>query len=120
VFTEAIDSEAEANDWIRLRHVIDFTANAGDGAGRLFYQNLTRGDTGFLELTTSPVNLSITDMPSAIRDPSTWDTMVLVKSGAATGAQITNIIANVPEPASLLLVLVGVLGLGLMRRRPRR
>ncbi len=126
-FTYAITgAEAESGDWIRLRHVIDFTANWNsttqgyDGAGRLFYQNLTRDDSEFFELTTTAVNLRITDMLADIRDPSTWDTMVLVKSGVATGAQITNLIANVPEPSSLVLALLSALCFGLARRRTRR
>lgn len=122
VFNYAITgNEAAIGDWIRLRHVMDFTANWNptregfDGAGRLFYQNLTRGDTEFIELTTTAVNLRITDMWADVRDPSIWDTMVFVQSGATTGVQITNLIANVPEPSSLLLAILAVFGFGYAR-----
>ncbi len=119
-FELAITSAHATNgDWIRLRHVIDFTANSGDGGGRLFYQNLTRGDTTFTELTTSAVNLRIKDMLDDVEAPSTWDSMVIVKGGEV-GGQIDNLMPNsaVPEPSSLALLLMG-LALPLLRWRRR-
>lgn len=128
VFARAITAaEAEAGDWIRLRHVMDFTDNWNsttggyDGSGQLYYQNLTRGDDHFIPLTSGGVNLRITDMLADIRDPSTWDTMVLVRSGSATDVHLTNIfITNVPEPSALVLLGFGLLATVCRRRRSAR
>jgi len=68
---EVLDN-VDLNDWIRLRLVIDFTANGGDGSGDFSYQNLTDGETAFTSVAgLQNINLQINSGPA----PTTWDTV---------------------------------------------
>ncbi len=95
VFQKPVSSigGVSGGDWIRLKMTIDFTQFGGDGGGRLYYANLTDGGSGFTELTTSAVNLRISDMWDDVEDPATWDTLLMVSTGDGN-PQFDNLVAN--------------------------
>ena len=51
---------AAIGDWMQVKMVMDFTANAGAGSGSLFYRDLTIGQTAFTASTIANVNLGLT------------------------------------------------------------
>jgi hypothetical protein len=80
-------------DTLQIQMVMDFTANGGDGAGSLFYKNLTAGDTDFTASTVSNVNLGLTHNPAAYR-ASKWNQayMHIVSTGGRNPAGIDNLV----------------------------
>jgi hypothetical protein len=96
-------SAGSSTDWFQVRLLMDFTADAGDGSGSLFYRNLTAGDTSFSPVTglqNVDLNLASTET-----DPTTWDTLYI---RLHDGSQIDNLDpTSVPEPSSMLLVASG-------------
>lgn len=90
-------AEGAPGDWFRLNLTVDFTANGGDGNGRLYYKNLSRGDTEFQPLTTTPIDLKLTHMADDVESPATWDTMLAVNTQASggRGGQMDNLTPKV-------------------------
>jgi len=128
IYSYGYGTDTDDGDWIRLRLVMDFTANGGDGEGLLYYKNLTDGDPGFTALNPStPQDLKLTEMNPGV-SPSTWDTMVIVRSGESGAGdnqpQIDNLHPNVlrgPEPSALVALCgLGLTCLGLCWRRRGR
>lgn len=104
-----------SSDWYRLRLVIDFTANGGDGSADLLLQNLTDGETTY-RTVINDVDLDIQSrMVPAAQDPATWDSFFLDVQGD-TG-MLDNVSVVIPEPASTSLALGGLLLLGLRGAR---
>ena len=62
------------NEWIRLRLVIDFTANGGDGSAVLYYRNLSDGETTFTPYVTN-TDLNILGL-GANANPVLWTGIV--------------------------------------------
>lgn len=79
----------DRNDWYRLRLVIDFAANGGNGAGTLQVRNLTDGEQAY-RTVLSGVDLQIKARMAAIsRDPATWNAWLVRMNGA--GAMADNL-----------------------------
>lgn len=109
-------------DWLRLQMVIDLSESA-DGEATLLFMNLTQGDTEWTQINSTPVNLGLTTRYTGdyldMRNPANWDTMMIVRA-AAVGLEIDNLMPNalvIPEPSSLLLAMLGLLGVALASRR---
>lgn len=84
-----------ASDWFRLKLEVDFNANGGNGAGTLFYMNLSDGDTGFTAVPgLSDVNLGLTAMhPEALADE--WNRMWLhLLTGGGNSPSVDNLLPN--------------------------
>ncbi len=65
-----------AGDNLEVQLRIDFTANGGDGAGSVYFRNLTQGATGFSAVPgLQNLNLHRQGLSAANRDPATWNTM---------------------------------------------
>ena len=64
-------SRISDGDWLRLRLVVDFTANAHDGAASLSYKDLTLGDGPFTPLCTASFGMGISFV-SFVYPPETW------------------------------------------------
>lgn len=96
-----IGSAAVANDWLRLRMELDFTANAGQGSASVFYQNLTNGDAGFTPIAgLQNLNAGLTG------GVSNWDTLYLRLDGTSTEKRADNLTV-VPEPSGAILIVCG-------------
>ena len=85
---------AVGGDWVRLRLVMDFTANGGQGSGSVYYQNLAAGDTAFQPLAgLQNVNLGLDPHATNARNPAHWNAMWLHMEGATN--QLDNIVIGV-------------------------
>ncbi|MEM1184226.1 MAG: glycosyl hydrolase family 28-related protein [Planctomycetota bacterium] len=74
-------------EWFRIELRIDFTANGGEGAGSLFFLNLTDGDTEYRAVP----GLQNVPFEGEVRFPETWDRIEFrIRNEAAA----TNIVAN--------------------------
>ena len=122
-----VDFGVDADDWLRLQMLVDRTESP-DGLATLFFMNLTKGDTDWTQINDTPIDLGLTARYegdyAVLRDPANWDTMMIVRA-ASIGMQVDNIVPNavpaVPEPASLVLLLLGAVAVGMLgRRRARR
>ena len=99
-------------DLFRVRLLMDFTANSGQGSGVLSYENLTRGDTTFNPLASGSFLLGSLAPAAA---PGDWNKMEIV---VTSGAQFDNLtVGTVPEPSSVALLAMA--GLALIPRRGR-
>jgi hypothetical protein len=99
------------------------TSSSADGLGTLYFMNLTQGDLGWTQINDTPVNMGLTSRYTgtyaAMQNPANWDTMMIVRA-ADVGLQVDNLVPNavpVPEPAALVLAVLGLMGLVLVRRR---
>ena len=121
----ALTGTDSVNDWYRLRMVVDFTANSGNGAGSLYVRNLTDGETDFrLAPVLSNINLQILNMETASENPGSWNSMYLRSAEAGTLFDDLNPNAFVapplvPEPSTCVLVSLGLTVLLTSRRRAR-
>ncbi len=68
----AFPASVNAGDWLRLTFTQNFTANGGDGAGSLSYQDLTTGTPLTPVAGLQNINLKLSNMPAGT-GPSTWD-----------------------------------------------
>lgn len=107
------------NDWIRLTFVMDFTTNAGQGTGSLFYQDLTTA--GPQMLITSGFNLGNPTPNEAL-----WNTM-WSRSDFSSNVVFDNLtvigtFAAVPEVrgAWMAAACAILLGVHFIRRRKAR
>jgi hypothetical protein len=91
------------SDWYRLQLRMDFTANAGAGAGSLYYMNLTRGDSQFQPVAgLQNVNLALdTLVPSA--GPEDWNAMWMAArfDGALNVPRLDNLVPRIPAVMQL-------------------
>jgi len=107
------------NDWIRLSFVMDFTTNAGQGTGSLFYQDLTTG--GSQQLITSNFNLG-----NPTPNESLWNTMWSRSDFSSNvvfdNLTITPTFAAVPEVrgAWITIACAVLLGIHFIQRRRRQ
>ena len=70
-------------DWVRVRVIMDLTANAGSGAGSLFLQNLSQGATSFTAVPgLQDVDLALDQAAADATNPLLWDAMWLHFEGA--------------------------------------
>ena len=92
---------AGGGDWLRLRLVIDFTANGGQGSGSVYYQNLTAGDTALHLLAgLEDVNLGLDSSATDARNPALWNAMWLHMEGATN--ELDNIVTRGGGPEGYL------------------
>ena len=78
-------------DWVRLRLVMDFTANGGQGAGDLYYQNLTAGDSALQPVAgLQNINLGLNSVGTDATNPARWNAMWTNMWGE--GNQLDNIV----------------------------
>ncbi len=74
---------ASGGDWLRLRLVMNFTANAGQGAGSVDYVNLSAGGTDWQPVAgLQGVNLELTPGSGDAGDPANWNGVWLHMEGA--------------------------------------
>ena len=91
---------AVGGDWVRLRLVMDFTANGGQGSGSVYYQNLAAGDTAFQPLAgLQNVNLGLDPHANNARNPAHWNAMWLHMEGATN--QLDNIVIGVSTDVTI-------------------
>jgi len=90
--------------WYRLRLEMDFSSNAGNGAGTLKVMDLTLGETTW-RTALSSVNLCINSMPVDSRNPSTWNSLIVGHTLSSSGARMDNVGVFVPEPAAGALLI---------------
>jgi hypothetical protein len=85
-------------DWLRLRLVMDFTANDGQGSGSVYYQNLSKGDTTLQPLAgLQDVNLKLNLQAADGSNPALWNAMWLHMEGKTN--QLDNIVvARITPP----------------------
>jgi hypothetical protein len=103
VDTVAIPSRIAANDWVRIRLAMDFTANSGNGVGNLSYLDLTKADPIFFPLISSePLDIKST----SYYNPATWNRME-IRTGFAVNQFVDNLTVAVPEPAAICLLGIG-------------
>lgn len=70
-------------NWVRLRVVMDFTANGGTGSGSVFVQNLSQGATSFLAVPgLQDVDLALDQNATDASNPTLWDALWLHFEGA--------------------------------------
>ena len=83
------------NDWYRIQLRMDFTANAGDGIGSLYFKNLSQNDSSFHSVSgTRNVPLGLTRLPSTAR-PAHWNAVrITLLSNGNSVPGIDNIIPN--------------------------
>ncbi|BET69531.1 hypothetical protein ASA1KI_44490 [Opitutales bacterium ASA1] len=91
----------EENEWLRVRLVLEFEANDGDGIARLETMNLTRGETQFQPSTVGEVALEENRLPRlrerlwngvfiGLDANSEVDDVELRSSGADGSAKVVN------------------------------
>ncbi|MEM7248053.1 MAG: hypothetical protein AAF533_22160 [Acidobacteriota bacterium] len=112
-------------EWLRLRLLMDVTANGGQGVGSLYFQDLERGDPD-LQLVPGLENIDLRLDPGAddARNPQHWDGLWLHHEGHTN--ETDNIVVErflVPSPIPLpswlrvaLAALLAVLAVGMLRR----
>jgi hypothetical protein len=114
-----IPASVSAGDWVQFAMTMDFTANSGDGAGSLSYQDLTTRGPLTAVAALQNVNLKLSSLPAGA-GPATWDEMYLRldngTAGTIEGADNLVPNANAPEPASTAVLALATIGL-LGRRR---
>lgn len=80
-------------EWVRFQLRADLTANSGNGAGSLYYQNLSRGETAFTPVAgLQHVGLNLSAAP-----PATWNGVGFRIDNAGVPAgniQIDNLVPN--------------------------
>lgn len=116
----ATPMSANTSDWYRLKLLLDYSANGGDGSASMFEQDLSQGDTAFTPVSgLQNVDLGLTDPAlsgSQLADMS--DQFVYVTGGGA----LDNISAQgpplaTPEPAAIQFTGAGLLVVAMIRRR---
>ena len=93
----AVDDDEWYRDWFRICLYVSFVDNGGDGAGYLYYRNLTNGDTSDTYLADlQDLNLKLTNAP----DPIDWDAMFLKLRVDSSDLipKVDNLMPNVPLP----------------------
>jgi len=109
---------ASIGDWIQLKMVMDFTANTNDGAGTLWYKDLTLGQTSFTQLTTIGTrNLGLTTETAGFRAANWNQVFMRVGTGAGGAFPAVDNIAMVPEPATWALLAFSLTSVMVLRRR---
>ena len=84
----SLPSTVASTDWLRLRLVIDFTANTGQGSASLFYRNLTDGETAF----TPVAGIQNINLSNKVRQAYTWDSVTA--NVFSTTSRIDHILVN--------------------------
>jgi hypothetical protein len=86
------DHPVQYGHWYRLQLHINFLAFDGEGAGSLFAQDLTAGETTLTPVTTlQNLRLNIRSNLGTEARPALWDQMVI---GGAGGTQLDNLSVN--------------------------
>ena len=76
-------SNAALGETIRLRLVMDLTANGGSGSGSAFSQNLSKGDLGFTPVAgLQGIDLRLVPGSGTASDPANWEGIYLHIQGA--------------------------------------
>ena len=79
-------------DWLRIRLVMDLSANGGAGFGDVFFQNLTQGDTSF----TAVGGLQDVDLEMGGVDATTWNSIAIRTDSSASASRIDNLTVMLP------------------------
>ena len=113
--------EIQTNDWIRLRMELDLTGQSGNGSANMFYKDLTLGQTSFTPIAgLQGMNAGI--LANSAANKYFWDSLFLRASISDGTNSIDNlevgiISAGVPEPASIGMLMMALVGVGVQRRR---
>ena len=84
---------AGSGDWLRLRLVMNFTANDGQGSGSVYYQNLNKADTNLRPLAgLQDINLKLDLQAADGSNPALWNAMWVHMEGATN--QLDNIVVS--------------------------
>ena len=86
-------------DWYRLQLRMDLTANAGAGAGSLYYMNLTQGDGQFQPVAElQDVDLGL-DSLDPLAGPEDWNAMWMATrfEGALSVPSLDNLVPRIPN-----------------------
>ncbi|MGE0143638.1 MAG: hypothetical protein AB7I19_10960 [Planctomycetota bacterium] len=79
----SLGSVVNGSTWLRIRVVMDLTANAGAGLGYVFTQNLTAGETWFTAVgALQGIPLALDPTAADAKNPTRWDAMFLHFEGA--------------------------------------
>jgi PEP-CTERM motif-containing protein len=113
--------EIQTNDWIRLRMELDLTGQSGNGSAGIFYKDLTLGQTSFTPIAgMQGMNAGI--LANSAANKYLWDSLFLRASitdgtNSIDNLEVGIISAGVPEPASIGLLMMALVGVGAQRRR---
>ena len=82
--------------WVRVHLVMAISANEGEGAGYVYYQNLTNGDTSLIPVAgLQNVSLGLDPSSDDAKNASLWNGMWLHMEGATN--QLDNIEIGSPD-----------------------
>lgn len=102
-------------DWVRLRLEID-PMGQGQGVGRVYYQNLTQGDTALQPVAAlQNVNMEFNWGSATVTNPSLWDSVYLHEEGAGNGFDNLYLDAAMPVPTMNewgMIIFTAIAGLG--------
>lgn len=78
VFARApLPDTIQVGGWLRVRLEIDFSANGGNGSGKVLIKNLAQPDEDFVETGIKAVDLNITELRGKAADPANWNAWFL-------------------------------------------
>jgi hypothetical protein len=93
---------AGCTEWVRLRLVMDFTANGGQGSGDVYFKNLTNGDTCLQPVTgLQGINLGLNPGSGDASDPVNWNGMWGHMEGATNELDNIRVETSIPTITKL-------------------
>jgi hypothetical protein len=101
VYMEPFGPGNSRHDWYRIQLRINFLANGGQGAGSLYYLNLSDGDQSYQAVTgLQNINLQLNNLhPQAT--PDNWNAMWLhLLAGGGNEPAVDNLIPNLATAAT--------------------
>lgn len=116
-----LPASIQSGEWVRLRLLIDPSANAGDGSASLQYRNISDGEITFTAVPgLQNINVHLLSMDPAANSPDEWNAMWF-RTDAGGGNSVSAVdnlsTSVVPEPTMLGGAMI--LAAALARKRQR-